>query len=96
MAQSIQLSDMHTVGIHHICHDIGCHVSYGSFFRLTLKVNVHCQWDILLHTMTNFFFSRTAHWHIMHATESNCRRANSQLHCWAVKLNTVIKRSEAH
>jgi len=43
-----------------------------------------------------FFFSRTAHWHIMHATESNCRRANSQLHCWAVKLNTVIKRSEAH
>ena len=25
------------------------------FFQLTLKVNVHCQWDILLHTMTNFF-----------------------------------------
>ena len=29
---------MHTVGVHHVCHDIGRHVSYGSFFRLTLKV----------------------------------------------------------
>ena len=24
--------------------------------------------------MTNFVFSRTALWHIMHATQSNCRR----------------------
>jgi len=24
-------SDMHTVGVHHVCHDIGRHVSYGSF-----------------------------------------------------------------
>jgi len=28
----------------------------------------------------NVVFGRTAHWHIMHATQSNCRRANSQLH----------------
>jgi len=31
--QSIQPSDMHTVGVHHVsqCHDISRHVSYGSF-----------------------------------------------------------------
>jgi len=27
----------------------------------------------------NFVFSRTAHWHIMHATQLNCWGANSQL-----------------
>jgi len=42
-------SDMHTVGVHHVCHNLGRHVSYGSFFRLTLKVSGHYQWDILLH-----------------------------------------------
>jgi len=41
-------SDMHTVGVHHVCHDIGRRVCYGSLFRLTLKVNGHYQWDILL------------------------------------------------
>ena len=30
-AQSIQPSDMHTVGIQHVCHDIRHHVSYDSF-----------------------------------------------------------------
>jgi len=28
----------------------------------------------------NFVFSRTAHWHMMHATQSNGSGANSQLH----------------
>jgi len=49
------------------------------FFQLTLKVDGHYQWDILLHylnicyllsntsLMTNFVSSRTAHWHIIHA-----------------------------
>ena len=37
-AQSIQPSDMHTVGVHHVCHDIGRHVSYGSFFSYHWKL----------------------------------------------------------
>ena len=37
MAQSIQLSDMHIVGVYHVCHDIGRHVSYGSFFSANIK-----------------------------------------------------------
>jgi len=31
MVQSIQLSNIHTVSIHHVCRDIGRHVCYGSF-----------------------------------------------------------------
>ena len=31
-AQSIQPSDMHTVGVHHVCHDIGHPVSRWRFF----------------------------------------------------------------
>jgi len=31
-AQSIQLSDMHTVSIHHVCHDTKSHVRYGNLF----------------------------------------------------------------
>ena len=54
------------------------------------QVSGHCQWSIWLHylnkcylltntsLMTNFVFSRTAYWHIMHATHSNCSGANSQ------------------
>ena len=52
-AQSIQPSDMHTVVVHHVCHDIGRHVTYRSFFQLSLKVSGHCQWDILLHCFNN-------------------------------------------
>jgi len=37
-AQSIQLSDIHTVGVHHVCRDIECHVNYGRHFRLIWKV----------------------------------------------------------
>jgi len=37
---------MHTVGIRHVCHDIG----RLREFWLTLKVSGHCQWDIWLHT----------------------------------------------
>ena len=38
-AQSIQPSDVHTVGVHHVCHDIEHHFSYWSPFRLTWKVS---------------------------------------------------------
>jgi len=55
-AQSIQPSDMHTVGVHHVCHDTGCHDSYGSSFGqhwkstdtisemvyYTISTNVNC------------------------------------------------------
>ena len=49
MTWSIQPSDMHTVGVHHVCdHDIKRHVNYGIHFRLTWKVNGHYRRDILL------------------------------------------------
>ena len=35
MAQSIHLSDMHIVGVHHVCHDIGRPVSYRVFLANT-------------------------------------------------------------
>jgi len=38
-SHSIQPSDMYTVGVRHVCHDIGRHVNCGSLFRLTCKVN---------------------------------------------------------
>jgi len=44
-AQTIQPSDMHTVGVHHVCHDIGRHVSYGRLYRLTWKISEQYQWD---------------------------------------------------
>ena len=49
--KTIQPSDMHTVGVHHVCHDIGRHVSCGSLFRLTLEYtyNGRCQWHSILH-----------------------------------------------
>ena len=85
-------SDVHTVGIHHVCHDIGRHVSYGSFLsanpesQRTLSVRYFTTLSQQMLTATKhvaddtFVFSRTAHWHIMHATHSNCRGVNSQLH----------------
>jgi len=33
-----------TVGVHYVCHDTGRHVSYGSLFQLTLKVNRQYQY----------------------------------------------------
>jgi len=49
MTRSVQPSDMHTVGVHHVCdHDIKRHVNYGIHFRLTWKVNGHYRRDILL------------------------------------------------
>jgi len=87
---------MHTVGVHHVCHDIGRR--YGSLFRLTSKVIGHYQWDffttlfqqiltVIKHVADdNFVFSRTVHRHIMHATHSNCRRANSQFQFSSVLL----------
>jgi len=43
-AQSIQSSDMHEVGVHHVCHDIECRVNhYGTLFRLTCDVSGHYQ-----------------------------------------------------
>jgi len=41
-SHSIQPSDMYTVGVRQVCHDIGRHVNCGSLFRLTCKVNGHC------------------------------------------------------
>jgi len=32
----------------------GCRVSYGSLYRLTLKVIGHYQWDFLLHCLNKF------------------------------------------
>jgi len=83
---------MHTVGVHLVCHDIGRHVSYGSFF--SAKIESHRTLSVRYFTKLsqqmliaikhvaddNFIFSRTAYWHIMHAKQSNCRGANSQLH----------------
>jgi len=67
-------------------------VSVMSLFRLTRKVNGHTIGEILYYTNSVnstavkhvadnvLSCSRTAHWHIMHATQSTCRGANSQLH----------------
>ena len=83
---------MHTVGVHHVCHDIGRHVSYGSLF----SANIDSQRTLSVRYFTTLsqqmltamkhvadddvVSSRTEYWHIMHATQSNCSRANSQLH----------------
>ena len=42
-AQSIQSSDMNTVDVHHVCHNIERHVNYGRRFRLIWKANGHYQ-----------------------------------------------------
>ena len=38
-ARRHKTSAMHTVGIYHVCHDIGYHANYGSLFWLALKFN---------------------------------------------------------
>ena len=42
-SQSIRPSDMHTIGIHHVCNDIKRCVNYGRLFQLTQKVRGHYQ-----------------------------------------------------
>ena len=41
---------MYKVRIHHVCRGIGRHVNYGSFLRLTWKVNVTIN-EIFYHSM---------------------------------------------
>ena len=77
---------MHTDGVHYICHDIRRHVSYGSFLsantesQRTLSVRYFTTLSqqmltVIKHvTGDNFVSSRTAHWHIICATQSNCRQ----------------------
>ena len=78
---------MHTVGVHHVCHDIGQDVNLWESF----SANTESQQTLSVTHLTtlsqqmlvavkhvdvdNFVFSRTVHWHIMHATQSNCRGA---------------------
>jgi len=97
MAQSVQLSDMHTVSVHHVCHDIGHRVSYGSLF----SANGESQWTLTLSSLTtvsqqmltaikyvagdNFVFSTIAHWHMMCATQSNCWSVNSQFYLFSLR-----------
>jgi len=38
MAQSVQRTNMHTVGVHHVCHNIEHKVKYWRLFWLTWKV----------------------------------------------------------
>jgi len=76
----------------HVCRDIVHRVSYGRF----LSANTESQRTLSARYLTalsqqmltavkhvaddNVVFSRTAYWHIMHATQSNYRRENSQFH----------------
>jgi len=59
---------MHTVGVHHVCHDVGRHVTYGFFLaniesQRTLSVRYFTSLSqqmltaIKLSLMTNFVFS---------------------------------------
>ena len=73
---------MHTVGLHHVCHDIGRHASYGFSAVIECQRTLSVRYFITLSQQMltavklvaddNFVFSRTAYWHIMHATHSNC------------------------
>ena len=46
-AQSIQPSDMHRVGVRHVCHDIGRHVSYER-----ILANSDSQWTLSVRYLT--------------------------------------------
>jgi len=87
---NIHPTDMHTVGVHHICHDIRYHVLYGNLFRLTWKVSWHFRWDILLQYLNkmwiamkhvavdNFVFRWTAHWHMCSVHVKHSQTAGSR------------------
>ena len=87
-SQSIHLSDMRTVGVYHVCHDIWCHDSYLSFFL----ANIESQRTLSVRYFTTLSQQMlTAVRHVADANfciqqdsalakDLNCMRANSQLH----------------
>ena len=56
--QSIQPSDMHTVGVHHVCRDIWRHVSYGSLFWLKVSGTMNGIFYYCISTNVNCYQTR--------------------------------------
>jgi len=82
---------MHTVGIHHDCHDIWCRVSYKkafsanmeNYWTLSIKYFATVSQQMLTatkHVAGDILSSvKTVHWRFTRAVQSNCGSTNSYL-----------------